>query len=126
MDIARPIQPPTWTALALGHARRHPWSALGLVAALATVGILLGHGVVGITGVQSGAVRLALLGGVAGFAATTLGALPALTFRSLPQRIEDSLLGLAAGMMLAASAFSLLLPGLEAGSEILGSKPLGA
>ncbi|MDP1652963.1 MAG: ZIP family metal transporter [Rhodocyclaceae bacterium] len=36
------------------------------------------------------------------------------------------LLGLAAVMMLAASAFSLLLPGLEAGAEILGSKPLGA
>ena len=43
----------------------------------------------------------------------------------MPQRVGDSLLGLAAGMMLAASAFSLLLPGLEAGAEILGSKPLG-
>lgn len=52
--------------------------------------------------------------------------LPALVLRGLPQRVEDSLLGLAAGMMLAASAFSLLLPGLEAGAEILGSKPLGA
>lgn len=54
-------------------------------------------------------------GGLAGFVATGLGALPALLLRRLPQRIEDSMLGLAAGMMLAASAFSLLLPGLSRG-----------
>jgi zinc transporter ZupT len=70
--------------------------------------------------------RLAVIGGSAGFATTALGALPALVLRGLPQRIEDSLLGMAAGMMLAASAFSLLLPGLDAGASILGSKPLGA
>jgi len=69
---------------------------------------------------------MALAGGVAAFAATALGALPALVLRALPQRVEDSLLGFAAGMMLAASAFSLLLPGLEAGKEILGGKALGA
>jgi ZIP family zinc transporter len=55
-----------------------------------------------------------------------LGALPALILRGIPQRVEDSLLGMAAGMMLAASAFSLLLPGLAAGTEILGSKPYAA
>ena len=37
-----------------------------------------------------------------------------------------ALLGMAAGMMLAASAFSLLLPRLESGASLLGSKPLGA
>lgn len=70
--------------------------------------------------------QFALIGGLAGFLATTAGALPALFMRSLPQRVEDSLLGLAAGMMLAASAFSLLLPGLEAASVMTGSKPFGA
>ena len=71
-------------------------------------------------------VENALLGGCAGFATTTLGALPALILRKISQRLEDSLLGFAAGMMLAASAFSLILPGLGAGTELLGSKGLGA
>lgn len=62
---------------------------------------------------------LALLGGLAGFATTTLGALPALIFRQLPTRYEDIILGIAAGMMLAAASFSLLLPGLEAGEALL-------
>jgi ZIP family zinc transporter len=55
--------------------------------------------------------RFAMLGGAAGFATTALGALPALVLRGLPQRVEDSLLGLAAGMMLAASAFRCSCPG---------------
>ena len=40
--------------------------------------------------------------------------------------MEDSMLGLAAGMMLAASAFSLLLPGLESAQSLLDNKLLGA
>jgi len=39
--------------------------------------------------------------------------------------VEDSLLGFAVGMMLAASAFSLLLPGLDATTKMLESKALG-
>ncbi len=46
--------------------------------------------------------------------------------RGMPQRVEDSLLGLAAGMMLAVSAFSLLLPELDAATDILGNRTLGA
>lgn len=46
--------------------------------------------------------------------------------RGMPQRVEDSLLGLAAGMMLAVSAFSLLLPELDAATDILGNRALGA
>jgi len=79
-----------------------------------------------IAGEAAEVVRYALLGGAAGFIATALGAAPALFLRGIPQRIEDTMLGLAAGMMLAASAFSLLLPGLEAGADILGHKGLGA
>jgi ZIP family zinc transporter len=77
-------------------------------------------------GEPTAGMNYALLGGAAGFVATALGAMPALVLRGLPQRLEDSLLGFAAGMMLAASAFSLLLPGLEAGAMILDSKFLGA
>lgn len=70
--------------------------------------------------------RLGVLGGFAGFAATSLGALPALALRKVSQRVEDSMMGFAAGMMLAASAFSLLLPGIEAGTELTGSSGWGA
>lgn len=114
-------------ALIYAHAQRHRPAALGLGLALFVVLALL---VQSLTQVMMGqaapGMRLALLGGVAGFIATALGALPALALRAIPQKVEDSLLGLAAGMMLAASAFSLLLPGLEAGALLLGSKPLGA
>jgi len=104
-----------------------PFSAAGLLLALVAIVVLLVMSVIQLlAGSAPVGLRYALLGGAAGLAGTALGALPALALRRLPQRIEDVLLGLAAGMMLAASSFSLLLPGLEAGAEVLGSKPLGA
>jgi ZIP family zinc transporter len=116
-----------WLAVWLAHVRLHKLAALGLgVALLAVLALVLQNLVQIAAGVAAPGLRLALLGGAAGFATTALGALPALVLRGLPQRLEDSLLGLAAGMMLAASAFSLLLPGLEAGTALLGSKALGA
>ncbi|MBB3277040.1 MULTISPECIES: ZIP family metal transporter [unclassified Pseudoxanthomonas] len=50
--------------------------------------------------------------------ATALGAVPVLVVRGLPQRLADGLLGFGAGVMLAATAFSLVLPGLEAAERI--------
>ena len=118
---------PGWAELLRGHLREHSLAALGLGCALVAVLALLAQSIAQVLGGEAApGLRLALLGGAAGFATTTLGALPALALRGLPQRIEDSLMGLAAGMMLAASAFSLLLPGLEAGAGILASRPLGA
>ena len=67
----------------------------------------------------------ALLGGLAAFAATALGALPALGMHGISQKVEDSMLGMAAGMMLAASAFSLIIPGIDAGTGLFGSKTAG-
>ena len=49
---------------------------------------------------------------VAGLA-TGLGALPALFFKTISDRLFNSLLGAAAGVMLAATAFSLLVPGMD-------------
>lgn len=69
---------------------------------------------------------LALTAGFGGLLATTVGALPALLIRSVPAKFEDSMLGFAAGMMLAASSFSLILPGMGSGTEIFGSKAMGA
>lgn len=109
------------------HVRAHPLTALGFAIALVAVALLFVQSLVQVLfGEASVGVKYALLGGLAGFLGTTLGAIPALVLRSIPQRVEDSMLGLAAGMMLAASAFSLLLPGLDAGGEILGSKVAGA
>jgi ZIP family zinc transporter len=114
-------------ALVRTHARQHQVVATGLALALLGVVLLLGQSIaLVLAGNAAPGLRLALYGGVAGFATTALGALPALLMRSLPQRVEDSMLGLAAGMMLAASAFSLLLPGLEAGESLLGNRGAGA
>jgi ZIP family zinc transporter len=55
----------------------------------------------------------AWIGGCAAAAATAVGTLPALFANRLEQRTQDALLGFGAGIMLAASAFSLVLPGLE-------------
>ena len=126
-DVELAAEKPGWIALWREHARTHKAAALGLAVALCGVLALLLQSLAQIAGgTAAPGLRLAALGGVAGFATTALGALPALVLRGLPQRVEDSLLGMAAGMMLAASAFSLLLPGIEAGTALLASKLLGA
>jgi ZIP family zinc transporter len=70
----------------------------------------------------SEALRGALLGGVGAFAATAVGALPALALRNLSLRAEGLMLGFAAGVMLAASAFSLILPSIDAGEALFGGR----
>jgi len=59
-------------------------------------------------------VGLAARGGALCALATALGAAPVLLLRRIPQVIADALLGFGAGVMLAAAAFSLVLPGLAA------------
>ncbi|MCC6890432.1 MAG: ZIP family metal transporter [Hyphomicrobiales bacterium] len=58
--------------------------------------------------------------------ATAIGALPVLLVRNVSQALHDTLLGFAAGVMLAASFFSLLIPGLHLAQSDLGSRPLAA
>ena len=53
--------------------------------------------------------------GVAGLA-TGLGALPVFVRARVTHRVYDAALGLAAGLMVAASVFGLILPGIEEGS----------
>ena len=126
MEIAQTPQS-GWLEALRAHARSHMPAALGLGLSALAVVALLGQSLLQIaTGEASAVLRFALIGGAAGFAATALGAAPALFLRGIPQRVEDSMLGMAAGMMLAASAFSLLIPGLEAGTAILGGKGGGA
>ena len=76
----------------------------------------------------------ALLGGSVAALATALGALPVLLTQHPSKRTQDTLFGFGAGVMLAACAFSLILPGLEAAkaatspasSEWLGGALIGA
>lgn len=62
-------------------------------------------------------VRLALVGGSIAALATALGTLPVLLSQQFSQRAYDSMLGFGAGVMLAASSFSLVLPALRAAKD---------
>lgn len=64
-----------------------------------------------------------LLGGTL---ATTVGALPVLFVGQLSARTSNAMLAFAAGVMLAATVFSLLLPGFELAQAVLGSPGAGA
>ncbi|TDA69932.1 MAG: ZIP family metal transporter [Clostridia bacterium] len=71
------------------------------------------------------ATNLILLGFAASFlagTATGIGSLPIFFTRNIPKGLLDILLGFAAGIMLAATSFSLIIPAIEAGGGgILGA-----
>lgn len=115
-----------WLGAARRQARHRPLVAVGLgVSALAVLALL----VQSLAQVAGGELQrptlYALYGGLSAAAATAAGALPVLVMRGMPQKVEDTMLGFAAGMMLAATAFSLILPGLDAAKAQVGSE-LGA
>lgn len=58
--------------------------------------------------------------------ATAFGALPILVLRSMTQRAESVLLGFGGGVMLAATAFSLIIPGTEAAMALGFPKAVAA
>lgn len=114
-----------WRNLFLVQARLRPAVLIGLLISLGGLVTLLLQGQVWLMAPEQTFVRLALAGGAAGFISTSLGALPALGIRQLHQRTEDVMLGIAAGMMLAAAVFSLLIPGLAAARDITGGSVSG-
>jgi ZIP family zinc transporter len=65
-------------------------------------------------------VTLGFLGSLVAGLMTAAGALPALTGRVPSERARDVLLGFAAGVMLAASFFSLIIPALDAAAGLHG------
>lgn len=60
----------------------------------------------------------ALEGGAMCALGTALGAVPVLVIRSMPVAVADTLMGFGAGVMLAATAFSLIIPGLDAAQAV--------
>ena len=71
-------------------------------------------------------VLLGFLGSLAAGFMTTLGALPVLVGKAPSEKTRDMLLGFAAGVMLAASFFSLIVPSLELSTERYGEGALPA
>ncbi|MGE3508036.1 MAG: ZIP family metal transporter [Vicinamibacterales bacterium] len=52
---------------------------------------------------------------------TAIGTLPVLFFRSAPRRLMDAMMGFAAGVMVAASCWSLLVPAIDAGGVVVAA-----
>ncbi len=106
------------------YVKKNRWMATLLALMIATACVLIWQS----TGhlMQGGAIavnfKLAFLGGLGCAIATGFGSVPAFFFRRISKTVENSLLGFSAGMMLAATAFSLLLPGLKAAETLLNSK----
>ncbi|WPB58768.1 ZIP family metal transporter [Xylophilus sp. GOD-11R] len=98
-------------AYSASFSRRRFGMAVVLAAAVAT----------GIQGWQLVAtnevVRDAFLGGLVAAFATALGTVPVLFSQRLSERTQDTLFGFGAGVMLAASAFSLIIPGIAAARD---------
>jgi zinc transporter, ZIP family len=66
---------------------------------------------------------LAFLATVGTYLLTALGTLPVLFFKSAPRRLMDGMMGFAAGVMVAASCWSLLVPAIDSGG--VGAATLG-
>ncbi|CAM3291781.1 ZIP family metal transporter [Pseudomonas floridensis] len=97
--------------------------AVGTVLLLAGMALLVAQGLAWLN-LEPRLLR-ALEGGAICALGTALGAVPVLVIRKMPIMVSDGLLGFGAGVMLAATAFSLIVPGLDA-AEGLGLTPWGA
>lgn len=75
---------------------------------------------------ELGPVWQALLGGLFGWASTTLGAAAVFMTRSVSRTLLDTMLGFAAGVMIAASVWSLLIPSMDMTSRMGGIEWLPA
>ncbi len=104
-----------------------PRQLLGIALWIAGTGLLLAQGGDLLLAwlAERPMVGAALHDGALAALATAAGTLPVLFARRLPEAAHDGLLGFGAGVMLGATAFSLVLPGLES-AKALGHGPWGA
>ncbi|EMR12963.1 GufA protein [Methylophaga lonarensis MPL] len=111
-----------WRVLLL----ERPFVSLGLALSLMSVLLMVLLSLMQLfTDIEPQYLRWALLAGMLGAASTALGALPGIIVKKTPDIVEDSMLGVAAGMMLAATVFSLILPGLEVAEVLTANTLLG-
>ena len=108
--------------LAIGSVRMFRY-AFGTLLLLAGTALLVAHGLAWLN--LEPRILRALQGGAICALGTALGAVPVLVIRRMPMALSDTLLGFGAGVMLAATAFSLVVPGIAA-AESLGLSPWGA
>lgn len=66
-------------------------------------------------------IYLGIIGSLIASLGTGLGALPTLFIKRITPHAQGIMLGFGAGVMLAATAFSLIIPGIEAADEALGN-----
>ena len=116
---------PSGTARSLlAQLRRYLGFAVVLGGALALL-----HSAVVAFPMDNPGMRGALIGGSIAALATALGTLPVLLSQQFSQRTYDTLLGFGAGVMLAASSFSLIIPALAAaksqGEQLGGGRHRG-
>lgn len=64
-------------------------------------------------------VTQALVATVGTYLLTAIGTLPVLFFQSVPRRLMDAMMGFAAGVMVAASCWSLLVPAMAMAGGVL-------
>jgi len=69
---------------------------------------------------------LGIIASLAAGTATGLGSIPVLFTQKISVRAQDTMLGFGAGVMLAATSFSLIIPGIEAATQNTGSSNLAA
>lgn len=101
------VTPPAGRAVAL---RWRQWLGLGIV----LLGIVAAAAQAWQWMASQPTVEAAWWSGLVAALATALGTLPVLLSQRLSERAQDTLFGFGAGVMLAACAFSLIIPGLNA------------
>lgn len=75
---------------------------------------------------ENAAIRYAAVATLGTAAMTALGAIPVLFARRVSQLASDTMLGFGAGVMLAATAFSLIVPGIAAAEAMTGNRLVAA
>ncbi|WP_434778186.1 ZIP family metal transporter [Neisseria sp. Ec49-e6-T10] len=108
MIINTPVHLPLWKK-----AGRHSWILVGSTVMLVLLFLLIQAIWFSALDEQK-YIFNAFIGGSVAALATALGTLPILFSRNLSERMMDCMMGFGAGVMLAASVFSLILPGMEA------------